>query len=267
MKKNTKLSIDLSGAVVVVIGGTGSIGEEISFGFAEAKAQVIVCGRNSSTLSSHLQDKSKNSKNISKNISFIPLDVCNEDSIKHLVNSIISKYRTLDILVLAQGIQIRKPFYQYDREEWHKILDTNLTGTFLVTKYLTPLMIEQKKGKIIGITSLTTEFGIRNASAYAASKGGMAQYLKTLALELAEYNITVNMVAPGRIKTRMTKDILEKKNIKESNLRCIPLGRFGLPSDVVGAVLFLSSESAGYITGQTIFVDGGWLAAMGNVKS
>jgi NAD(P)-dependent dehydrogenase (short-subunit alcohol dehydrogenase family) len=262
MKKNTKLKIkvNLSGKVAVVIGGTGSIGQEIAIGLLESGAKVIAASPGKKSISAELRKIIKNNKNIS----FLPVDVLSEKSIKNLLDKVLAKFGKADILVLVQGVQLRKPFSQLTLKEWNKILDVNLTGTFLACKYFAKPMIAQNYGKIIGITSLTSEFGIKNISAYAASKGGMTQFLKSASIELARHNINVNMIAPGRIKTKMTEDLLKNKSLGDANLRCIPMGRFGLPSDIVGAALFLASESADYITGQTIFIDGGWLASGGN---
>ncbi len=262
MKKNIKsnIKINLVDKVAVVIGGTGSIGQEISFGLLESGAKVITVSPNKASISPKLRKIIRNDKNIS----FLSGDVLSEKSIKNLSEIVLEKYGKIDILALVQGAQVRKPFFQLTKEEWNRIINVNLTGTFLACKHLIKPMMDRSYGKVVGITSLTSEFGIRNISAYAASKGGMSQFLKTISIELAEYNINVNMIAPGRIKTKMTRDILKNKKISASNLRCIPAGRFGLPSDLVGGVLFLASDAADYITGQTIFIDGGWIASMGN---
>lgn len=242
---NQKTEFNFLGKTVAVIGGAGSIGQEISNAFSENGAEVAVCDLASPLFS---------------------VDVTNEESVKKLVEKILARFKKIDVLVLVHGVQHRKPFYDFTLEEWNKIVGVNLTGSFLVLKHFSKAMMPQKFGKIIGITSLTSEFGIKNISAYAASKGGLAQFLKTAAIELAEFNINVNMVAPGRIKTKMTADLLKDKDAAASNLRCIPLNRFGEPKDVAGAVLFLASEHSNYMTGQTIFVDGGWLASGGNPK-
>lgn len=261
MKKNTKknFQVNLNDKVIVVIGGTGSIGEEISVALMQAKAKVIAVSPKETDISPGLKKYIDGKK-----ISFLEADVLKEEKVKEASEKIVKKYGRVDILLLVQGIQKRKPFFSFTLEEWNKILDVNLTGTFLACKYFTKPMMEKKSGKVIGITSLTSEFGIKNISAYAASKGGMSQFLKTVAIELSDYNINVNMIAPGRIKTKMTADLMKDKKMVASNLRCIPLNRFGTPADIVGAVLFLSSNACGYITGQTLFVDGGWLASGGN---
>jgi len=264
MKKNIKNNtcIDLSGKVAVIVGGTGSIGEEIALGFLISQATVVVAGRSKETISSRLNQLLKNPQKIV----YEKANVLSENSVKKFYNVVMERYGKIDIVVLTHGIQLRKSFVDIDIKEWKKIIDINLTGTFLICKYFTDSMIKRKQGKIIGISSLTSEFGIRDVAAYAASKGGMSMFLKTIAVELAKYNINVNMVAPGRIETAMTKNILKNKEIKLSNLERIPLGRIGIPSDVVGATLFLSSDFSNYITGQTIVVDGGWSASIGNVR-
>lgn len=252
---NSEIKVDLSGKVAVVIGGTGSIGQAISLALLNSGAKVIVAS------------PQKNNVVISSpSMFFRPVDVTDEKSVEGLVKKVLNRFKKIDILILSQGVQLRKPFTDFTLNEWNKVIRVNMTGTFLACKHFSKPMIAAKYGKIIAITSLTTEFGIKNISAYTASKGGMAQFLKTAALELAEYNINVNMIAPGRIMTKMTEDIMKNKELKKSSLRCIPAGQFGLPSDLTGAVLFLSSGSSSYMIGQTIFIDGGWLASGGNPK-
>lgn len=258
MKKNINnpVTVNLSNKIAVVIGGSGSIGSEIVKALLGCGAKVVAASRDKIKIAN---DFKKN-----KNFCFIKTDILKESNIRSLAEEIYHRYEGLDILILAQGMQIRKHFLQLAQSEWQNVIATNLTGTFLVCKHLIPFMQKKKYGKVIGITSLTAEFGIKNISAYAASKGGMSQFLKTIAVELAKDHINVNMIAPGRIITHMTRDIMHKRSISDSNLRCIPLGRFGVPSDLIGAILLLASQSSDYITGQTIYIDGGWVAGIGN---
>lgn len=262
MGKNNKSKIkaDFSGKVAVVIGGTGSIGQEISLELLNSGAKVVAASVKKSDISQNLIKAMENNPDMV----FLPVNVIDEKSVKDLVQKVLDRFKKIDILVLTQGIQLRKPFADFTVDDWNKIISVNMTGTFLACKYFSKPMMLAKYGKIVAITSLTTELGIKNIAAYAASKGGMSQFLKTAALELVGYNINVNMIAPGRILTKMTKDIMQNKKLRESSLRCIPAGRFGLPSDLTGAVLFLSSDSSSYMTGQTLFIDGGWLASGGN---
>ncbi|MCL5966094.1 MAG: SDR family oxidoreductase [Deltaproteobacteria bacterium] len=257
------LRADLSGRVALVTGGTGSIGEEIAIALRDSGTTVAVAGRSKKTISPKLGRR----LGADKRMTYFPADMGNEESVRSLARTFLREHGQIDILVLAHGIQLRKPFRDFSWADWNDIVGTNLGGTFLACKYFASPMIERRRGRIIGITSLTAEYGIRNISAYAASKGGMAQFLKSLAVELARYNVTVNMVAPGRIVTRMTRDLMGEKRLKDSGLGRIPMGRFGRPSDISGAVLYLASEAAGYVTGQTIVVDGGWTTSMGNPKA
>lgn len=258
MRKNidSRISVDLSGKVCVVIGGTGSIGSEISAALFKSGAKVIIAGRQKKAQPDGILERER--------FLFIPVDIANEASVRGLSERVLKRYGGIDILVLVHGVQFRKPFYDIPLDEWKKVIDINLTGTFIACKYLTEPMMQKKCGKIIGITSLTSGFGIKNVSAYAASKGGMSGFLRTIAIELAKYNINVNMIAPGRIKTKMTQDLIKNRAVMASNLKCIPMGRFGLPSDLTGATLFLASASSDYMTGQTIYIDGGWTAGIGN---
>lgn len=257
MKKNIKgcISVDLSNKVAVVTGGTGSIGMEIAKALFNSGAIVITVSRRGHVIGAAPK---------AKNFYFEQVNITEEENVRKLSDRILKRHKKIDILVLAHGIQCRKPFSEFSFDEWQNVIDTNLTGTFLACKHFARSMIERRYGKIIGISSLTSDFGIRNISAYAASKGGMSQFLKSMAVEVAKYNINVNMIAPGRIKTKMTEELLKNKSVSESNLRCIPMRRFGALPDLTGAALFLASKSSDYMTGQAICVDGGWSCAIGN---
>jgi len=257
---DTSLKCNLTKQSAVIIGGAGSIGSEISKSYFRAGANVVIADLKKEVLNNDLQELINHKCN-----SFVTVDVTDEDSVKSLYEKILNLHDRIDILVLASGVQCRKPFFEYTLKDWNKVLNVNLTGTFLACKYLTRPMIKHKYGRVIGITSLTTDIGIKNISAYCASKGGMAQFLKSIAIELVKYNITVNTIAPGRIVTRMTNDLVRDHKMINSIKNRIPMGRFGNPSDLTGAALFLASKESGYMTGQSIIVDGGWLGSGGNL--
>ena len=255
-----KSIFDLTGQTAVIIGGTGSIGSEISKSFFHAGANVIIADKTAGTHSKNSHEtENYNSK------TFIAVDVTDEKSVKSLYEKILILQDNIDILVLASGIQCREPFRECSLETWNKVLNTNLTGSFLICKYLTGPMIANKYGRVIGITSLTADIGIKNISAYCASKGGVSQFLKSVAVELAKYKITVNMIAPGRIETRMTADLVGDQKMNDSIKNRIPMDRFGIPSDLTGAASFLASKASSYMTGQSIIIDGGWLGSGGNL--
>jgi NAD(P)-dependent dehydrogenase (short-subunit alcohol dehydrogenase family) len=237
--------------VVVITGGEGGIGCALADAFLEAEAIVITASR------------TKNEKHVSDR-EFVQMDVSSSDSVQAGIDYILERYKKIDILITAAGIQIRKPALEFEVDEWNQVIKTNLYGSFFVAQNVAKTMVEKKFGRIIFISSLTSEIGLPNMAPYVASRGGIKQLAKSLAVEWASMGITVNCVGPGRIKTPMTEDIFSDPKTCESILRLIPQKRAGLPNDIVGATLFLASEEAGYITGQTIFVDGGWLAAGGN---
>ena len=254
---------NIKGKIAVVIGGTGSIGEAISLALLSAGAIVVATGRSKKSVSAKLK---KEMVKKGSRLFFHPLNLLKEKNVKKLALDLVHQYKKIDILILASGIQLRKPYFNYSLSEWNHILAVNLTGTFLACKYLTEPMRKNRSGKVVGLTSLTSEIGLEHVAPYAASKGGMTQFLKTIAVELAPYGVCVNMIAPGRIETEMNKKLLSDSRVRAANLTRIPSGRFGKPEDLMGALLFLISDVANYMTGQTLVVDGGWLASGGNPR-
>jgi len=190
----------------------------------------------------------------------IKADVTSREEVENMVQKTIDKFGRIDILVNNAGISGLKPFQDITEEDWDKVLDINLKGNFLCTKAVSKHMIKQESGKIISIASIAGKVGFRNASAYCASKAGIVNLTKELALELAPKNINVNAIAPGIIKTKMTEDMLEDENQKKALMQSIPLNRAGGPEEIGKAAAFLASNDADYITGHTLVIDGGWLA-------
>ena len=240
--------ISLENKKVIVTGATGGIGSSVVEKFIEMKATVLATGRNSTKLE-ELKNKFKNLKTL------------NFDTYKHLEieefieNSANELGGNIDILINNAGINQDNLSIRMDIDEWKKVIDINLTSTFLLSKFAIKKMLKNKYGKIVNITSVIGHTGNVGQSNYAASKAAIISMSKSLALEYAKKNITVNCISPGYITTNMTDQINEKwKEIIKSK---IPMDKFGLPKDVANTVIFLSSESASYITGQTIHVNGG----------
>lgn len=249
--------MNLSRKVAIVTGGSRGLGKGMALALAEAGADVVVASRTLSALkevSQEIKDKGRSSLPIE-------LDVWDLSSINRMVENAVKEFGKIDILVNNAGMNVRKPTIEVTEEDWNKIVNTNLKGTFFCAQAVGKVMIKQTKGKIINIGSLTSKVAFPNMAVYAATRGGILQLTKSLAVEWAKYNINVNAIGPGYFKTSQTATLFADKHWVEEILKKIPLGKTGLPEDLGGTVVFLASEASDYITGQMIFVDGGWLAA------
>lgn len=242
----------MQGKVAIVFGSSGSIGRVIVAYLRSKGVKVIGIGRSS-------LDEYTNA--------YYTCDLVSEKQIAATHADIKRQHGDYHYLILAHGAQLRKKFTEFSLEEWNQIISINLTSNFLICKYFIDVLIQNNFGRILGISSLTSQIGLRRIAPYAASKGGFEQMLRTLAVEVAKDGITVNTLNPGRIETMMTNDLNDKQNSKESIISRIPMNRFGNPKDLLSAVQFILDENSSYFTGQSIVVDGGWLASGGNPKS
>ncbi|MHB1118084.1 MAG: SDR family NAD(P)-dependent oxidoreductase [Minisyncoccota bacterium] len=192
------------------------------------------------------------------------LDVSNKEEVEHVFDEVVKQFGRLDILVNNAGVYAPKPFLEMSEEDWNKTIDINLKGEFFCAQRAAKEMVKNKWGRIINIASVAsgqTGIGIAGGSHYTASKGGIIGMTETLAIELAPFGINVNAVAPGAIDTPMVGAANLPKDVMDAMLAGVPLKRMGKPEEVSAAVVFLSSDESSYITGSTIYVDGGWLAA------
>jgi len=251
----SNLVSDLLGKVAIVTGGADGIGFEISKTLAINNADIVIAdirkeqGENAAALI----------REMGRNAIAIQTDVSDKMSVDKMVKAVLSFYKNVDILVNNAGINIRKPFIEYEEDEFEKIIAVNMKGVFWCCQAVGKIMIKQKKGKVINISSVLERIGQELRGPYAASKGAVAQLTKVLAIEWALYNINVNCVAPGFIKTSLTATIIKNDPDFESFIKkIIPMGHVGNTQDVAAAVLYLASEASDYLTGQSIFVDGGW---------
>ena len=251
----------LDGRIAVITGGSGAIGLSIAKTFLRAGAKVVLVARKSQSL-----NKAAEALSGLGDCRKISGDVSISHQMEAIFDWVESEFGKLDILVTAAGVQFRSPVIDFAEEKWGKVISTNLTGTFLCAKFAAKKMLKKNYGKIIMISSLTAEIGIPNISAYSASRGGISQFSKTLAIELAPQGITVNCIGPGRFHTPMTADVLAEDHYYTRLVEVIPMGRLGKPDDLAGVSLLLASDASSYITGQTFYVDGGWLAGGGNIK-
>lgn len=242
----------LNGKIAVVTGAGRGIGRAIALQFAEFGAKVVLNYRSSIA---QVEELLQAIKSAGGEAIAVQADISKEAEAKKLMEAAIKQYGRIDILVNNAGINKDNLLMRMSEEDFDQVIDVNLKGTFLCLKHASTIMLKQRSGKIINISSVVGIAGNIGQTNYAASKAGVIGMTKSAARELASRGITVNAVAPGFIQTDMTDALPEK--IKEISIANIPLKRFGKASEVAGAVSFLASEAANYITGQVIQVDGG----------
>lgn len=250
---------DLKGKVVIITGGRRGMGKADAILFAKNGAKVVVADIAQEECQQVVDEIEKNG---GEGLA-LKCNVTNEKEVKEMVEKTIEKFGKIDILVNNAGICEFKPFLELTEEEWNKTLDINLKGYFLCAKAAAKEMAKQKSGAIVNIASVVMGqigMGMAGLAHYSASKGGIAALTKTLALELAPYNIRVNAIAPGAIDTPMAASAKADPKMLEQTLAMIPLHRMGKPEEIANTVLFLTSDASSYITGSIIVVDGGWLA-------
>ena len=245
----------LKNKVAIVTGSKRGIGKSIALELAKEGAKVVV----SDIDLKECQSVCDEIKKIGSDAIAVKCDVSQKKDVDAMIKKSIQKFKKIDILVNNAGVFLTKPFIQMTEKDWDFVLDINLKGLFLCTNAVAKQMIKQKNGKIISIASIAGEVGFMNSSAYCASKAGIINLTRELAMELSPHNINVNAVAPGVIATEMTEDMLRDKNTKEVLLANIPLGRIGQPEEIGKAIVFLASDDSNFITGHTLVVDGGWL--------
>ena len=241
----------LKNKVAIVTGASRGIGRSVAQEISKSGAHVVCVSRSKDDLlkiSKKLNDEGFSSS------SFV-CDVSNSNDFKKLIDDTVSKFNQVDILVNNAGITKDNLIMRMSESDWNTVIDVNLKGVFNGIKAVSRQMMKQKYGRIINISSIVGLIGNPGQANYAASKAGVIGLGKAVSKELASRNITVNTIAPGYIETDMVEDIQE--TVKDDLFKQIPLGRIGKPSDIATAVLYLASDEAGYITGQTLTIDGG----------
>ena len=248
--------ISLAGRVALITGGGRGIGKAIAIAFAQSGADIVLTSR---TLS-QLEETSGEILKIGRKALPVITDVSKSDQVKTLIEKLLKEFGRIDILVNNAGISpFTVPIEDLREDGWDKIINTNLKGIFLCTQTAGREMIKQKQGKIINMTSIGGVVGFPGQAAYCVSKAGIIMVTKMFALEWGKYNINVNAIGPGMVETQLTKKYLENKDLVTERLKRTPLGRFSQPWDIVGGALFLASSLSNYMTGQTLFIDGGRL--------
>jgi len=242
----------LNSQVAIVTGASRGIGREIALSLAEAGANVVINYAGNKALAEEVAEKVRES---GAKALVVQADVSKSDQVERLIAVTNAEFGRIDILVNNAGITKDNLIMRMKEEDWDDVINTNLKSAFLLSKGVSRIMMKQKSGRIINISSVVGILGNAGQANYVAAKSGMIGLTKTLARELATRGITVNAVAPGFIETDMTATLSE--DIRAELLKQIPLARLGSPKDVANVVKFLASESAGYLTGQVLHVDGG----------
>jgi len=245
--------LSLEGKVALITGGARGIGKEIALLFAKQGANIAICDV-------ELQEAQKTASQIQglgRESMVFKADVTDSANVQDMVDKILDKFKKLDILINNAGITKDNLILRMSEEDWDKVIAVNLKGAFICTKIASKVMLKQRSGKIVSLSSIIGVMGNPGQANYAASKAGIIGLTKSVAKELAPRGVCVNAIAPGFIKTEMTNRLPE--DVQKKMLSVIPLGRFGEPRDVAELALFLSSEGSSYITGQVIQIDGGML--------
>ena len=245
------MKFSLKNKIAIVTGASQGIGKIIAFELAKSGAHVACISRNKKAIESIVEEITINGGQASS----FPCDISDSDTLSEIITEIIKENSRIDILVNNAGITKDSLLMRMSIEQWDDVINTNLKGAFHCTKAVVRYMMKNKFGRIINITSIVGLTGNAGQANYAASKAGLIGMTKSIAKEVASRGITANCIAPGWIETSMTDKL--SGEVKNEFLSHIPVGRIGSPDDIANAVIFLASDEAGYITGQTITVDGG----------
>jgi NAD(P)-dependent dehydrogenase (short-subunit alcohol dehydrogenase family) len=247
----------LAGKVAVILGGTAGIGRGISLSFADAGADVVASGRRRDIVDAVAAELELKGRATLRAVS----DVRKRSSLDELLQQTLQKFGKVDILVNCAAKIARAPTLSLPEEEWQQILDTNLTGTLRACQVFGKHMLERKYGRIINIASLNSFVSLSEVAAYAASKAAVVSLTRSLAVEWSRHGVLVNAIAPGVFRTEFNQKLLEGTPRGHELLMRTPMGRFGQANEVAGAAVYLASDAASFVTGQTLVIDGGFLAS------
>lgn len=243
---------------VLITGSSRGLGFTLAEGLAKAGAEVILNARNEETLERSRAKLQDGGGNVKTSV----FDITEPDQVDAGISKIEEEIGEIELLVNNAGIQLRKPLVDFPFEDWNRVLNTNLTGAFIVTQRIVGGMIKKGRGKIVNICSLQSELGRKTIAPYTAAKGGLKMLTKAMTVEWAGYNIQINGLGPGYFKTEMTKALVDNEQFNSWICNRTPAGRWGAPEELVGPLIFLLSDASSFVTGQLLYVDGGILASM-----
>ena len=247
---------ELTGRVALVTGASKGLGKAMALALAQAGASVALASRDAKLLG----EVAGAIRGLGSQVEVFPTDVSDEAGVRGLEKAVLARFGTVHILINNAGINIRKPVSEFTLEEWNRVQATNVTSAFLLCRSFVPRMKGQGYGRIINMGSMMSHVALAERTAYCASKAALLGFTRALALELAAEKITVNAISPGPCMTEINRPLLDNPELARSFVARIPVGRWGQPEEVGGLALYLCSESAGFITGTDIVIDGGWTA-------
>ncbi|SFG28185.1 2-deoxy-D-gluconate 3-dehydrogenase [Desulfotomaculum arcticum] len=245
---------DLSGKTAIVTGAASGLGQQIALGVAAHGANVVAVGSPRHDAKGIIEQII----NMGGKAVGMQIDVTNTSEVKQMVDYALEQFGSIDIAYNVPGINIRKEALELTEEEWDRVIGINLKGVYLCAKAIGEIMVKQRSGRMINMSSIFGTVCMKKQVAYATSKGGINQMTKVLALEWAPYGITVNAIAPAYIKTPLVRQVMEDKEWYEDVKNRNAMQRLGEPEEIIGPAVFLGSDASSFITGTIIYVDGGW---------
>lgn len=249
---------NIEGKRILITGSTSGIGNVLAEGLAQAGAFVILNGRTEKNVDQAVKSFMARGYKTSG----AAFDITKAEEVELRIAELESDLGPIDVLVNNAGIQHRAPLEEFKLEDWNKVINTNLTGAFIVSQVVIKLMITRRSGKIINICSLQSELARPSIAPYSAAKGGLKMLTRSMATEWAKYNIQVNAIGPGYFKTEMTKALWENQEFDTWLCKRTPANRWGNPEELIGTLIYLSSAASSFLNGQIIYVDGGITACI-----
>lgn len=246
----------LKNQVIIITGAGKGIGYETAKLFYEYGSKIALISRDENDLANLKQEINAEEERFFA----MPGDVSDEAVVREFVGAVHRKFGRIDCLINNAGMRFRKPFLEISYQEWQKVMDVNVGSTMMLSQQVLPYMIGQKYGRIINMASIVGTLGLPELTGYAASKGAIISLTKSLALEMAEHNINVNVIAPGFCKTSYSENFKAKTHLYDFTIERTPLRRWGEAKDIANACIYLASDLSNYVTGEVLNVDGGWSA-------